>query len=67
MVPKKNMDVATKEVISISIMTLRKAANCNCIYFVCFLTLQRYVQKLKGVKEKDGKPEDFKFVYVKSC
>lgn len=61
-VPKANMDAAAEEVISNSI-SLRKAANAyNCN----FMTLQRYVKKLKEVKEMGGNPIDIKIGYVKS-
>lgn len=61
MVSKTDMDAAAEEVISRS-MSLRKAANAyNCN----FMTLQRYVKKIKEVKEKGGNSADIKIGYVK--
>lgn len=61
MVSKADMDAAAEEVISGSI-SLRKSANAyNCN----FMTLQRYVKKLKELKEKGGNPADIKIGYAK--
>lgn len=61
MVPKANMDAAAEEVISGS-LSLRKAANA---YDINFMTLQRYIKKLKETKEKGGNTSDIKIGYAK--